>query len=404
MRFVPCPLLAVCLVAFALIPGGAGAQALPPDPAEGAQMQVGPFAFRPTLTLSNIGTDSNVFNEAENPKQDFTATISPVLQVIARGGPARLSYTARLDYVWFQTYSSERSANARSDGRFELRFTRLVPFVAAGLIDTRDRPNAEIDVRADRRETHVAAGAALVIGPTAVAAITVRRQQTDFASDEVFAGVSLERQLDETLRAGDAELRLELTPLTTFSMKGSWEQQEFAFSPERDSHSIILRPALEFNPSALISGTLMVGFRAFETSDPLLPDFNGTIAQIDLGYVLGGTTRVQGRVTRDVHYSYEPQHPYYVSLGWQATLMQQISGPFDVQVTGGRQRLDYEARGAGDARTMTVDTYGGGAGVRIGDQSRVGLSVEISRRRGGEGLTGRDYDRNRVFGSFSYGF
>jgi hypothetical protein len=33
-----------------------------------------------------VGRDSNVFNEASNPKSDFTATISPRLDVICTRG------------------------------------------------------------------------------------------------------------------------------------------------------------------------------------------------------------------------------------------------------------------------------------------------------------------------------
>ncbi len=386
------------------VPVRVSAQALPPDPAEGARMQAGPFYFRPTLDVTNIGVDSNVFNDQESPKSDFSATISPALQAIVRGGPARVVYTSRLDYVWFQKYSSERSANSRSDGRFELRFTRLVPFVSGTLVETRERPNAEIDLRARRRELHFGTGAALAIGPASVVAIALRQHNMNYAPDQTFRGVSLEEELDETLRAVDAELRVDLSPLTTFSMKGTLERQAFDFSPGRDSRSIMISPALEFNPSALISGKLMVGYRTFNAADPLLPDFRGVTAQADLGYVLGATTRIQGRLLRDVQYSFEPQHPYYITFGGQATLTQQIAGPFDVQAMAGRQRLRYRRRGLTRDPTLTVDMLGGGVGVRVGENSHLGVNVDFTWRRGGEELPGRDYDRRRVVGSFSYGF
>ncbi len=404
MRSVPFGAAAAALLIAILLPARTFAQALPADPAEGARMQIGPFSFRPTFDVNNVGVDSNVFNDAQNPRDDFSATISPALQVIVRGGPARVTYNARLDYVWFQTYSSERSVNSSTDGRFELRFTRLVPFVSGGLAETRDRASQEIDLRAQRRDTSIMAGSALILSPTTAAVFAFRHHGTNFASDQIYDGVSLEQELDGTLRAMDAELRVDLTPLTTFSLRGSWEQQEFHHSPDRDSRSLVVRPALEFNPSALISGQLMVGYRAFDPVDPLLPAFNGVIAQADLAYVLGAATRLEGRLTRDVQYSFEPEYPFYIVLGGQVTVTQQIAGPWDVQARAGRQRHNYQGRGVSTAPALTVDTFGGGVGFRFGDRSRLGLTLETTRRRGDERLTANDYDRNRVFGSFSYGF
>lgn len=404
MRHVPNRPVAAALFSLVMLPGAALAQALPPDPAEGTPMQIGPFYFRPTLDVTNVGTDSNVFNDSENPKDDFSATIVPSLQVIMRAGHARLAYTSRLDYVWFQKYSSERSVNSRSEGRFELRFLRFVPFVSGALVETRERPNAEIDLRAKRREVGLGAGAALVVGPAAAVTVAARQQTTNFASDQTFRGISLETALERTARALDAELRVDLTPLTTFSFKSSWERQEFEFTSSRDSRSVVLTPALEFSPSALLAGKVAVGYRRYDPVDPLLPRFRGVAANVDLTYLLGATTRIQGRVMQDVQNSFESEYPYYVGFGGQATITQQIAGPVDVQAIGGRQRLTYRQRGTGAQTTLKLDTYGGGVGARIGDHSRVGITVELTRRRGGEGLAGRDYDRQRIFGSFTYGF
>jgi hypothetical protein len=395
----------VALVTLVLLPAPCGAQALPPDPAEGGRMQIGPFSFFPSLELSNAGTDSNVFNDSANPRSDQTATVSPALRMVVRGGPARVTYGGRVDYVWFKKYESERSTNARTDGKLEFRFTRIVPFVSGGLTDTRERPSAEIDLRASRRETRLGTGAAFVLGPAAVLSFGVRQQEMNFAADQFFGGVSLEGQLDETLRAGDAEFRLDLSPLTTFSVKGTMERQRFAFSRDRDSDSWIITPALEFNPSALIAGTLAVGYRHFDAASPLLSDFDGLVAQADLTYVLGAATRVQGRLSRDVQYSFEPQYPYYTGTGGQLTITQQIAGPFDVQATGGRQQLRYMPGGPSRLHpALRVHNYGGGIGIRVGEGSRLGLNVDVNKRRGGDEVPGRDYDRRRVYASLTYGF
>ena len=57
----------------------AGAQTpLPSDPAESdGRLQSGPLRLNPRFELLNTGVDWNVFNETENPKRDFTATLRP---------------------------------------------------------------------------------------------------------------------------------------------------------------------------------------------------------------------------------------------------------------------------------------------------------------------------------------
>jgi hypothetical protein len=41
---------------------------------DAAKWRFGPLAVTPKVELKNLGWDSNVFNESENPKSDFTAT------------------------------------------------------------------------------------------------------------------------------------------------------------------------------------------------------------------------------------------------------------------------------------------------------------------------------------------
>ena len=42
------------------------------------------------MALSNAGTDTNVFNEATDPKKDFTVTVTPATDLWLRLGPSWL--------------------------------------------------------------------------------------------------------------------------------------------------------------------------------------------------------------------------------------------------------------------------------------------------------------------------
>src|SRR5207344_367133 len=85
-----------------------------PDPAK-VRVRLGALWMNPSISLSNLGIDQNVFNDPpeRQPKEDFTVTIAPKIDLWVRMGRSWLSGSIDEQFVWFQTYSSERSANNR---------------------------------------------------------------------------------------------------------------------------------------------------------------------------------------------------------------------------------------------------------------------------------------------------
>ena len=109
----------VCL----LLASPAAAQTDPtggPDPAT-VRVRLGPLWLNPTIELTNLGVDTNVFNEPQqdNPKQDFTLTVVPKTQLWIRIGPSWVSGEIDEAVVWYQKYVSERSANTALHDRLE---------------------------------------------------------------------------------------------------------------------------------------------------------------------------------------------------------------------------------------------------------------------------------------------
>ena len=51
--------------------------AAPNDPAQNARIRFGPFFLQPTVSITNAGVDTNVFNSNGQPERDFTITIMP---------------------------------------------------------------------------------------------------------------------------------------------------------------------------------------------------------------------------------------------------------------------------------------------------------------------------------------
>ena len=65
-----------------------------PDPLV-ARVRLGPLWMNPTISMPNVGIDTNVFNETPTvtPQRDVTATVSPKIDLWLRMGRTWLSGT-----------------------------------------------------------------------------------------------------------------------------------------------------------------------------------------------------------------------------------------------------------------------------------------------------------------------
>ena len=134
--------MAACLV---LCPAVVLAQA--PDPFASARVHLGPFAVTPTFSVTNVGVDTNVFNVWQNPKSDFTATVTPAADVWLRLGPARLNLELAGSYLYFAQYSDQRALGTTDSARLELPLLHVRPWVKGSFLTVRDRPGYEINLR-----------------------------------------------------------------------------------------------------------------------------------------------------------------------------------------------------------------------------------------------------------------
>jgi hypothetical protein len=398
-RAIAVPMAFVALVAPAF------AQSMSSEPPASARVRVGPLAVKPSVALTNLGIDSNVFNEAQNPKRDVTATIEPQIETWLRLGAGRLSTRSRGGVVYFQQYDGERSVNADHQARLEFLFNRVRPFVEASFLDSRLRPGYEIDTRARREETAVTAGGRIrLIGDTWLD-ITAHRSRVEFDADATFFGTHVRDVLNREVERVTARLRYPLTPYTTIVMRADTQRDRFELSPVRDSKSLRILPGIEFDSRAAISGSAFVGYHRFDALGADVPSYRGLNASVDLTYIFRRSTRFSIRTGRDVEYSMERVQPYFVVTDVSGSITQALFRPWDVQTTWGRQQLAYVNVGSpadGPGRIDRVQTYGAGIGYRISSDTRVGVDVSYYRRA--SDYEGRQYETLRAGTSVTYGF
>jgi len=369
-------------------------------PEELGRYRLGPIRFTPAVTLTQIGVDTNVFNQQVDPQQDFTAQFGPKVNVWMRLGRGLVSGEAGLDYFYFQDYDSQRSFGTNERLRIDYPVGRFTPFGELIYVSTRQRQGFEIDARARRNEFVGSGGVDVRVGGRTTVRTFGGHEAYRFKSEDTLVGTSLSTELDRDTDKFTVAVRRELTPLTTFVVSAEQRWDRFLHSPVRDADGLRITPGFEFKTFALIDGSAYVGYRHFETLSPAVPDYTGPAASVDLGYTLRAT-RLSGKVNRDVTYSFDEIEPYYVQTDASLTVVQRVTTHWDVKANVLHALLDYQAVALTTARTDRVWQYSVGGGFRLGDTARFGVdAVHVSRE---SQVPGRAYDGWRIGGTIEYG-
>src|SRR6185503_2104024 len=192
------PWIAAAFVAAVLFSAPVPAQTTDPAPEPDAEANIrfGPLSLKSAIALTNMGVDTNVFNQADadHPQSDFTMTFSPATDVWLRMGRTWVTGMVGVDWVYYNKFASERAANSALRIGVERTFNRLAVNGNARRRSTRDRPGYEIDARSQRFETQYDGEATLrVLSKTRVGA-TVFRRRTLFDEDAVFREANLSRE------------------------------------------------------------------------------------------------------------------------------------------------------------------------------------------------------------------
>lgn len=395
----------VVLSGHLLLAGGAAAQERDrqePDPVADAPVHLGIFGIAPRFAITDFGVDTNVFNSTVDPRRDITFTATPGAKVWMRTQKGLLSLDGRIDFVYFATYASERSANRAASVRYEYPFMRVTPFVNYTMLNTNERPGYEIDTRARRFEGDLQLGAIVPVGSVTSLEVARRQFRVTFDEDETFQSDSLKQTLDRKLDSWDMRWRQSFTVLTTWIVHTGIERERFEYEPYRNSNSVRVESGFDLDLQALVRGSVMVGYRRLEGADGgTLARFSGLTANVDAAYTAPTQTRMEVTLNRDVHYSFEIEQPYYVQSGWNLRGTQRLIGQWDVQLTLGRDWLDYRSLDPTDTRRDRISRLGGGIGYDAGDNLRIGFDMLWQTR---VSPLARDYRSFQSGVSLTYGY
>jgi len=373
------------------------------EPVSGV-LRAGPILFAPGVTVSEIGWDSNVFDEPpeESPKEDFVAAATPDVSAFARLRFLRLSAYAGSELTYYHTYESERSVGYTYRGRFDFLLSRMRPFVGGGRLQTRTRPNGEIDTRAERLEQELSGGLAFDISPNALVYGSSAWSKTEY-EDATESGVDLSQALTRERNDYQAGFKTDLTPLLSLQLYGSYMEDTFRYDPLRNATSAGANATFRIDAQAVVTGIITVGYRDMKPVDPLLEEFRGFTGNAAIVYPFLELGRFYFTANRGTEYSFDATEAYYVENSLGLAYTQRLFGEVDAQVKAARSVFDYSARVDSPPRKDTLDTVGGSLGYNLRNRTRIAVNYEFARRRSPE-IASRNYDRRRYFLSWAFAF
>jgi hypothetical protein len=342
-----------------LVLGGstALAQSAEDDAQSAARVHIGPLYLTPVITLQDMGYDSNVFNTKESKESDFAFALTPSFHGGAGSRRAMLTFRTATDFVYFAKHSTERGVNEDLGGSGALNLGRVTLSVRGAYLNTRGRPNEEIDARARRVETTGDANVRVALFPKVAAEAGTQTYTIRYNEDATFHNTLLSETLNRNTLTNYAGVRYALTPITALSFTAEVGEERFVRAPVRDADFTRVFGAIDFNPRARISGVARIGYQQFRPFSSALPGFEGVIAGVDIVYRLQESTRFGVTLDRRPLYSFEPQEPYYLLDGVGLAVRRSLTTAIELEVRGRRSWYRYRAFDGPVARAARTDMW-----------------------------------------------
>jgi hypothetical protein len=363
-------------------------------------LTIGNVRFAPGLTVQEIGWDSNVFDEPPEagPKEDFVIAVQPDVSMFTRLRFVRISAYAGSELTYYNTYESERSVGHSLRGRVDFLMSRVRPFIGIGELETRTRPNGEIDTRADRQETELSGGLAFDLSPYSLVYASAYQWDTEY--ENAFEnGIDIGQTLTRDAYNYQAGMKTDITPLLSMQLFASYQEDRFPFDPDRNSENWHGNATFRFAPDAVVSGIVTVQYRDMNPVDPGIKPYRGMLGTVSLTYPFMEIGRFGVALSRGLEYSFDSVEAYYLEHSATASYTREV----DAQVRGTWASFDYDARESLPSHTDTLNNYGASVGYNLRNRTRIALNYEFARRRS-PAFADRNYERRRVYLSWLFAF
>ena len=376
------------------------------EPWRDARLRIGPLFFNPTFQIKDLGVDQNVFNDVPGAeRRDLTGTLSMTSQAGLQ--VRRLLVTAQQNnsYIWFRTYTSERSVDGSLKVVGELRLGALRPWAAIERSESHAR-GFEIDARAGRQAPAWEFGSDIQFGWRIGATGAYRKRSQRYAEGERFEDVELREVLDYEGEEFRGHGRLQLTDFTSAVGGVDYFRMRFDRAAIRNSDDVYYFAGLESTAESRLGLNLKIGWMEQRHKDPAVQGFSGVVASGSTTFVVADVMQLRFGADRRIGLSYLERYPYYIEAGGDARTTIRFMPQFDLRFDAQLRWLSYRntVTGTEDPRQDRSLVLGGEFGYFLGGTSgsRVGIRYEYAERTSPVAL--KKYKRSRFYSQFSLSF
>lgn len=360
----------------------AQAQVQEPDPLAEARVRLGSFAFTPAVFMTG-GYDSNV-TRTRDGEPDWELVTSPQIDAWVSLGRALLNVDGAAELT-NHTKDPPVTFNYYTGVSLTVPGVTFKPTVSYSYINLYARPTGfEIGERSRRVENSAGGRLDWRVGSRATLTADGSWLKIDWDGAAEYEGSNLQLFLNRTTTTGIFSGGMEVTPLTSVFAGVRIIRDRFEFSPERDGVSLDALGGITLSTPALISGSVVVGYRQFQSRESGASDFNGIVYLGQLRYVRESRTRILLDLDRQPFYSFSEDLGYYLQTSTSAAYIQNLFKDWEASVFGGYSLLDYRVAGlaTGSDDTTRRTEVGGGLSRRFGTFTRIGVNTSYIRSIG----------------------
>lgn len=367
----------------------------------------GPFRVRPSLRLSNVGHDDNIFATNANKVGDYTATVSPQLDgLLLLGSRAFFQFHEQLDYTAYLKQSNQSFLNQRGSGRLTVPFHRLGLFTDVALNRYRDRPADQFDIRPKVHEDLLGAGAILSLGWRTQLELSQAGSIWRYSDPDAVPGAPPVAQLDRREVRNRLLARHDLSDRAGLTLELNGTRVDFEQplpAGDRDSRLLRVLGGFEFGEGGTLAGAARLGYVRSHSPNPALAELSETIGDMELVYRLSSGTRVKLTGERLPGFTVFGDQSYFMHTNYGLRGLHYLNRIFGVESGVASGRLSFP----GTAREDRTRSYDAGVRLRLAENTlgrRVEYGLKLGRHNRDSTVDGLDLEQTTVSIDATLGF
>jgi hypothetical protein len=388
----------------------AGVRADFEPPAVESWSRLGFLTYKPAFGLRNIGQDSNVFYDPDSgdPKSDFTATASPVLDgLITLGNRGFVTMHAKADYVWYETYSNVNHLDTGFSVRGNLNLRKLRLFLRTGYERAFERPSNETDQRAERISRPQRGGVGYELSPVTALDVIYARESIEYTDKDYVATTScpshdpgdppvsgchqyfLGDQLSRTESSTTLRVTHRVFGRTRLVLDAAEIHHDFqsdvpppnangdipAVGSFHDARESRVLAGFEVDRGGFLSGLVRFGITDFEPKVATDLATRTSVGAATLNWRLGGRASLTTGYDRDLYFSIYGNNLYFIQSHGEVECLFYLNRV--LALDGGYEQywLDYPRTGPGEPRKDDIRVIKGGLRFRVANRTVWTVSV-----------------------------